>query len=168
MKNNTLFKKVNCLIAFSLCLLNLGNTVVSEPSQIDSLWGNGKSATALIFIIEFRDILCSPCCGSFLDFCLSLPLEFQRENTWGIVVFDPGSQTDLDEKIIAKKVRGFMNGNSLHFPVFFDFSQIFKTLRSQATQLLLLDPASLTVRTYDFPLTGKQKNAILRAVLERF
>ena len=98
--------------------------------------------------------------------CFSLPLEFQKENTWGIVVFDPGSQTNLGEKILAKKVRGFMNGNRLHFPVFIDFSHIFKTLRTQVTHLYLLDSTSLTLKKYVFPLAEKHKNEILQTVLK--
>ena len=151
MQKNRIQIKSICLILFALCFLNIGNT-------------NEKSPMALIYIIEFRDILCSPCSESFLDFSLSL--EFQKENTWGIVVFEPGLQTNLGEKIIAKKVRGFMNGNQLHFQVFIDFFHIFKTLRTQATQLLLLDSTSLTVKKYDFPLAAKQKEAILLAVME--
>ena len=81
-------------------------------------------------------------------------------------MFEPGLQTNLGEKIIAKKVRGFLKGNQLHFPVFIDFFHIFKTLRTQATQLFLLDSTSLTVKKYDFPLTVKQKEAILLAVME--
>ena len=166
MQKNRIQKKFNRLILCVLCLLNIGNTFVSESAQPEKIWENGKSAVVLIYIIEFRDILCSPCSESFLDFSLSLPLEFQKENTWGIVVFEPGLQTNLGEKIIAKKVRGFLKGNQLHFPVFIDFFHIFKTLRTQATQLFLLDSTSLTVKKYDFPLTVKQKEAILLAVME--
>ena len=154
------------MILFALCLLNIGNTFVPEFAQPERMWEERKSPMAVIYIIEFRDILCSPCSESFLDFSLSLPLEFQKENTWGIVVFEPAHQTNLGEKIIAKKVRGFLKGNQLHFPVFIDFFHIFKTLRTQATQLFLLDSTSLTVKKYDFPLTVKQKEAILLAVME--
>ena len=157
--------KVKNLIIFTLCLLNLGNTFVSEPDQPNSIRGNRKSPLAIIYIIELRDILCFSCSESFLDFCLSLPFEFQEENTWGIVVFDPGLQINMGEKIIAKKVRGFMNGNGLNFPLFIDFSQTFKTQRTQATQLYLLDSTSLTVKKYVFPLAEKYKNEILQAVL---
>lgn len=166
MRRIQITKKINCLIIFALCVLNMGNIPVSEPAQMESIWGNERSSMALIYIIEFRDILCSPCSKSFLDFCLSLPPEFQRENTWGIVVFDPDSQTNLREKIISKKVRGFMTGNQLHFPLFIDMLHIFKTLRTQATQLLLLDSSSLTVKKYDFPLEEKDKKAILKLVME--
>ncbi len=166
MQKNQTRKKIKYLIIFFLSVLNMGNTYVSEPVQPERILENGKSSMVLIYIIEFRDILCTPCSESFLDFSLSLPLEFQKENTWGIVVFETGHQTNLGEKIIAKKVRGFMNGNQLHFPVFIDFFHIFKTLRTQATQLLLLDSTSLTVKKYDFPLTAKQKEAILLAVME--
>ncbi|MCJ7578950.1 MAG: hypothetical protein MUP98_00265 [Candidatus Aminicenantes bacterium] len=166
MQKNQTQKKTNGLIVLLLCLLNIGNTFVCPPAQMQSLWGSEKSPVALIYIIEFRDILCSPCSESFLDFCLSLPPEFQRENTWGIVVFEPASQINLEEKIITKKVRGFMNGNRLQFPVFIDFLQIFKTLRNQATQLLLLDSSTLKVNKYDFPLAEKDKNEIIQAVIE--
>lgn len=159
-------KKIICLIVLILCQLNLGNTFMCEQAQMESIWGKKKNSIALIYIIEFRDILCSPCSQSFLDFFLSLPVEFQRENTWGIVVFEKGSPINLGEKIITKKVRGFINGNQLHFPVFIDMQHIFKTLRTQATQLLLLNSSSLTVKKYDFPLEEKVKNAILKLVVE--
>ena len=163
-KNQT--QKTNGLIVLLLCFLNIGNTFVCPPAQIESLWGSEKSPVALIYIIEFRDILCSPCSESFLDFCLSLPPEYQKESTWGIVVFEPVSQIDLEKKIITKKVRGFMNGNQLQFPVFIDYLQIFKTLRTQSTQLLFLDSSSLTVKKYDFPLAEKDKNEIIQAVIK--
>lgn len=154
------------MIIFLLCLLNLGNTFVFKRIHVEHVRSIGKSPIVLIYIIEFRDILCSPCSESFLDFCLSLPVEFQKENTWGIVVFDQGPQTNLGEKIIAKKVRGFKSGNQLHFPVFIDFLHIFKSLRTQTTQIVLLDSTSFSVKKYDFPLAAKQKDAILQAVME--
>ncbi len=163
MRKNQTRNKTRCLIIFLFCLLNMGNTFVTHP---DYVWSIGKSPIVLIYIIEFRDILCSPCSESFLDFCLSLPVEFQKENTWGIVVFDQGAQTSLGEKILAKKVRGFMNGNQIHFPVFIDFLHIFKTLRTQATQIVLLDSTSFSVKKYDFPLAAKQKYAILQSIIE--
>ncbi len=166
MRKNQTRRITRYLIIFLLCLLNLGNTFVFKPAQPDHVWSIGKSSIVLIYIIEFRDILCSPCSESFLDFCLSLPVGFQKENTWGIVVFDQGPQTNLGEKIIAKKVRGFMSGNQLHFPVFIDFLHVFKTLRTRATQILLLDSTSFLVKKYDFPLAAKQKDAILQAVIE--
>lgn len=126
--------------------------------------GNGKNSMALIFIIEFKDILCSPCGEFLLDFCQSLPLDFQKENTWGIFVLDPDS-LHLGEKIIAKKVRGFMDGNGLHFPVFIDFPQAFSALRNQTSQVFFLNSTTLLVQKYDFPLTKKIKIAILEAIL---
>jgi len=158
-------QKANCLIVFVLCLLNVGNTSLSLPAQSSNLWGVRKSHLTLIYIIEFRDILCSPCSESFLDFCFSVPLEFQKENTWGIVVFDPDSQTNLGDMLIAKKVRGFMNGNQLHFPWVIDSFHVFKNLRTQTTQLFFLDSSSLTVKKYAFPLMEKHKNDIIQAVL---
>ncbi len=166
MRKNQTRKKIKCLIIFLLSMLNVGNTFVFLPNQPEHVWSIGESPIVLIYIIEFRDILCSSCSESFLDFCLSLPVAFQKENTWGIIVFDQDSQTNLGEKIIAKKVRGFMNGNRLHFPVFFDFLHIFATLRTKATQIVLLDPSSFSVKKYDFPLAAKQKEAILQAVIK--
>ncbi len=166
MKKNKARKKIDCLIIFFLSFLNIGNTFVFLADQSDQVWGFGKSQIVLIYIIEFRDILCSPCSESFLDFCLSLPVAFKKENIWGIIVFDQDFQTNLGDKIIAKKVRGFMNGNRLHFPVFFDFLHIFATLRTQNTQIVLLDPSSFSVKKYDFPLAAKQKEAILQAVIK--
>ncbi len=144
----------------------MGITLEVEPAQREAIREQKRRPIAIIYIIEYTDILCSPCGESFLDFCSSLPLEFQKENTWGIVVFEPGSQTNLGQKILAKKVRGFMNGNQLHFPVFIDSSHIFKTLRTQATHLYLLDSTFLTVKKYVFPLTELHKNAILQAVMD--
>lgn len=167
MQKNRTGKKIKCLIIFLLSMLNVGNTFVFLPDQPDPVWGIGKNPIVLIYIIEFRDILCSPCSESFLDFCLSLPVAFQKENTLGIIVFDQDSQTNLGDKIIAKKVRGFMTGNRLHFPVFFDFLHIFATLRTQNTQIVFLDPSSFSVKKYDFPLAAKQKDAILQAVIKR-
>lgn len=161
---NTKKIKTRGLVALALCLLNFGNVSI-KPAQLKIQWGMRKSPLALIYIIEFRDILCSPCSESFLDFCSSLPLEFQEENTWGIVVLDPDFQTNLEEKIIRKKVRGFMNGNQFPFPLFIDFSHIFQSLRTQSTQLLLMDSSALTIKKYVFPLSEKHKNEIVQAVI---
>ena len=166
MRINQIPKQSKVLMILLFCLLKMGNTFVCPPAQIENLWKNEKGHVALIYIIEFKDILCSPCSESFLEFCLSLPPEYQRESTWGIVVFEPASQINLGNKIITKKVRGFMNGNQLQFPLFIDYLQIFKTLRTQSTQLLLLDSSSLAVKKYDFPLAEKDKNEIIQAVIE--
>ncbi|MFC2167965.1 hypothetical protein ACFLRW_03195 [Acidobacteriota bacterium] len=165
MKKNPIKNKFHYLFILIVCILNIGIGPVSEIDQSDSIWGIRKSPLSLIYMIEFRDILCSPCSESFLDFCLSLPSEFQRENTMGIVVFDPSSPTHLEEKIVAKKVRGFKKGNRLHFPLFIDFSHIFKNLRTQATQLFILDSTVLSVKKYVFPLGEKLKNEIIQAVI---
>ena len=153
------------LLVLTFCLMNMGTSFVSEPSQLRSEGGMRKSPLALIYIIEFRDILCAPCSEFFLDFCFSLPLGFQQENTWGIVVYDQDSQTSLGEKIINKKVRGFMNGNQFNFPWCIDFSHMFQSVRTQTTQLLLMDASSLTIKKYAFPLSEKHKNEIIQAVL---
>lgn len=166
MGKKRIIKQISAMIVSLFCLLNLGTSFVPEYIQEERISVGGKRPLAIIYIIEFRDILCSPCSGSFLDFCSSFPFDFQKDNTWGIIVFEPELQTDLGEKILEKKVRGFMKGNQLHFPVIIDFFHIFKALRTQATQLLLLDPTSLTVKQYDFPLAAKQKDKILQAVFE--
>lgn len=149
-----------------LCLLNMNFIFLKKNSPRYRAAGPDISPIMLLYVIEFRDILCSPCLDSFLDFCLSLPVGFQEENTWGIVLFDPGLQSTIGEKILSKKVGGFKRANGLKFPIFIDALHIFESLRSQTSQLVFFNSSSLTVEKYAFPLKKEEKERILRAVLD--
>lgn len=125
----------------------------------------GMNTKFLLFVIEYRDILCFPCHGSFLDFCASLPLPIQRERAWGIVVFEPGLDTGREEKIIARKVRGFLTGNKIHVPVSLDRLHLFDPMRIQGSYVVLCDLTTMSVLSYPFPLSEKNKKEILTTIL---
>jgi len=113
----------------------------------------------LLLIIDFGDFMCFYCLESFLQFCYSLPHQFQDQYVWGVVIFDSniGSESeDVAVKIVEKKIRGFRKANKVRFPILVDRSRIFSSLAGKGTTVVILKGEAQEVERYIFPLSRQQ------------
>jgi hypothetical protein len=121
----------------------------------------------LLLIIDFGDFMCFSCLESFLQFCYSLPHQFQDQYVWGVVIFDGniGSESeDIAVKIVEKKIRGFRKANKVRFPILVDRSHIFSSLADKGTTVLILKGEAQEVEQYTFPLSREQIAEIHKSI----
>ena len=121
----------------------------------------------LLLIIDFGDFMCFSCLESFLQFCYSLPHQFQDRNVWGVVIFDGklGSESeDVAVKIVEKKIRGFRKSNGVRFPILVDRSHIFSSLADKGTTIVVLKGEAQEVKRYIFPLSREQLAEIHKTI----
>lgn len=121
----------------------------------------------LIYIIDFNDFMCMSCLNSFLEFYYILPPPFQNERSLGILVDDNQSQQknrSTSQKIIKKKLTGFIKANRIGFPIFIDSSGIFKYLSDNGTAVIIFSEILEMSKTYTFPLSSREKDEILNTL----
>ena len=110
----------------------------------------------LLLVIDFDDFMCPTCMDSVLGFCRSLPVPLQKKQVWGVVVSDRANsegQEGLSERILEKKIRGFVKANRLEFSILLDRDGVFKPLARQGTVFFIFDTDKQTLSRYIFPLT---------------
>ena len=141
-----------------------------EPAG-ESGWGNDgtllqdRKGKLLIIVMDFNDLFCSLCSESLLSLCFALPPHVQRERTWLVVVVDSEGMADHEKKIIAKKIDGFIKGNSLHIPVSLDFTCLFEPMLRSGSQIILMDSENQTLLFSPLPVKGDFLTQILRSLL---
>ena len=121
----------------------------------------------LIYIIDFNDFMCMSCLNSFLEFYYILPPPFQNERSLGILVDDNQNQQknrSTSQKIIKKKLTGFIKANRIGFPIFIDSSGIFKYLSDNGTAVIIFSEILEMSKTYTFPLSSREKDEILNTL----
>jgi hypothetical protein len=126
-----------------------------------------KKQSFLIYIIDFNDFMCMSCLNSFLEFYHILPPPFQNERSLGILVDDHQNQQknrSKSQKIIKKKLTGFIKANQIGFPIFIDSSGIFKYLSDNGTAVIIFSEALEMSRTYTFPLSFREKEEIFNTL----
>jgi hypothetical protein len=125
----------------------------------------GKSL--LVAVIDAETFFCSPCLERFLDFCRSLPEDTLRDRVRGVLVFsseEDQEESEIQSRIIAKKLRGFLRAQGIPFPVILDYSHIFDSLTKDAPCFLLLDAGRLLLKKYLLPLSAGQGEEIREAL----
>ena len=126
-----------------------------------------KRHAFLIYIIDFDDFMCMSCLNSFIEFYHVLPPPFQNEWAIGILVDshqDQGENRLRSQKIIKKKLNGFMMANRIEFPIFIDSSETFKNLGSGGTSVIIFSQGLESSRKYVFPLSSSEKEEIFQAL----
>ena len=108
--------------------------------------------------------MCSPCLNPFLDFYKLLPSPFRENRVWGVVVYEDSENKEGKthrEKIVKKKLRGFLQANNIECPIVLDSFHSFKEFPRGGTTLLIFDQREKVVERYVFPLSQKQMERIL-------
>jgi len=117
------------------------------------------SEKRLILIIDFAFFSCSLCTQSLTDFNNIINAFKLEDSLIGVMVYretDDEVNAERRIKIIETKLRGFIKGNDIRYPIFLDKKGIFKSLSQDEASLILLDIEKKTVKKYTFPLTKGQ------------
>jgi len=131
----------------------------SFVSQLDLEWT--KSRQYLLFFIDFRDFACLNCLDSFLNFYRRLPPRFQKEDAMGVLILDPGKDSETSVQIARVKLRGFVLSNHIAFPIQVDRFHVFREFAREGTSVILLDYDREIIRKFLFPLRQKDVDEIL-------
>jgi len=116
----------------------------------------------IVIVFDFKSFFCPLCLDSVKDFCDTLHSRDQDEFAIGVLVYESSDKKDEErsKKVIEKKLRGFIIGNSIQFPVILDHFHVFKDLIFEDTGIILLDRSRKILKKYSFPLTNKQLDEI--------
>jgi hypothetical protein len=128
-----------------------------------------KRSGFLIFLIDFNDFMCMSCLDSFLEFYQALPPPFQSEHAIGILAVDRKDQEENRsryQKIVKRKLNGFMQGNRINFPVFIDSDGSFTFLSDKGTAVVVFTEGGDRIRDYSFPLSALDREEIFRTLLQ--
>lgn len=127
---------------------------------------SGPGAIRMVFVIDFDDFMCFSCLESFLQFCQSLPADFRARRCIGILTVPAGREhAPALIQIMRKKLRGFIKGNDIDFPVVVDQQSCFSELRQQASCVMVIQADKLSLNVHSFPLSA-QTAAEIRALIQ--
>lgn len=132
--------------------------------QTRELEASSQSEKLILFVTSLEKLMCFPCLNPFLDFYKLLPSPFREDRVWGVVVYENSKINEerlLYEKIVQKKLRGFLIANDINCPVVLDSFHSFKELFEEGTTILVFDKSRKVVEKYVFPLSKKQIEEIL-------
>ena len=147
------FKATSLILVMILFQITTSFSENSENRQEE------PARVQLLLIIDFGDFMCFSCLESFLQFCYSLPHQFQDQYVCGVVIFEGniGSESeDIAIKIVEKKIRGFRKANRVRFPILVDRSRIFSSLAGKGTTVVILKGEDQEIKRYIFPLSREQ------------
>ncbi len=127
---------------------------------------DGRGTIRMVFVIDFDDFMCFSCLESFLQFCQSLPADFRVRRCIGVLTVPAGRENAAALiRIMRKKLRGFIMGNNIDFPVVVDQQCYFSELRQQGSCVMVLQADKLSLNVHSFPLSA-QKAAQIRALIQ--
>lgn len=148
-------------------LLTLIFTVLSfgERPQEESIpqifLGGGR---LILIIIDLESFFCPLCLESFKAFSDALLSNGQEHLALGVLTFqNPSADENIENqtKIVERKLRGFIAGNNIKFPILLDKLHVFDGMRLKDSDIILFDITRSLVKKYKFPLTKKQFDEIL-------
>ena len=131
--------------------------------------GNSNQGIFLLLIVDLNDFMCPACLDSLLDFCGALPLTHRKRYLRGMVVIDKYRKKesgDTSERVLEKKIKGFIKGNHIDFPVFHDRDRLFEPLARDGTAVFIFIPDTKTVSRHVFHLTLREIG-LIRSLLEK-
>ncbi|MGB8952509.1 MAG: hypothetical protein WCC06_07570 [Candidatus Aminicenantales bacterium] len=154
------------LAAASLVFFFLSSSAIGQKGQVASPAVEKKFC---FILIDYDSLFCSPCLDLFLRFCNAIPVSVQESAVRGVVVYSDQSQqenSDIRERIMSKKIEGFIRANHIKFPVVVDHSHVFSPLKGGGTTAFLFDLERKVVNKYGFPLKPKELEEILSRLLK--
>jgi hypothetical protein len=134
--------------------------LLEEESRLQTLSGQGKF---ILVVFDFESLSCELCLDSFKNFCEELQSKGQQNSAVGILTYrNLEGKKGLSDftKIIEKKLRGFIIGNNIEFPILLDKFRIFEEMNFKEAVILLFDFSKGMLKKYTFPLTKKQLEEI--------
>jgi len=151
------------IVAIILFLNSFGDVSNQSKEFSDAI----ESDKLVLFIIHMDSLMCFPCLNPFLDFYKLIPSPFRENRLWGVVVYENPKKKEEKvrrEKIVKKKLRGFLKANNIECPIVLDSFHSFKEFSKGGTTLLVFDQRKKIVEKYVFPLKKKQIEEILNSL----
>ncbi len=136
--------------------------LLEERKYLQTLSGQGKF---ILVVFDFESLSCPLCLDSFKNFCEALQSKGKENSALGVLIYrNPEDEKAVDDhtKIIEKKLRGFIIGNNIEFPIILDKFHIFNGTSAKGTGVILFDASKGILKRYPFPLTKKQIDEILK------
>ena len=127
---------------------------------LQTLSGQGR---LVLFVFDFESLSCPFCLDSFKSFFEALQSNGMQNSAVGVLSFrDPGG-AETDERytrIVEKKLRGFILGNAIEFPILLDKFHIFDGMNLKEPAIFLFDISKDVLKKYSLPKTKKQLEEI--------
>jgi hypothetical protein len=134
--------------------------LLGEERYLQTLSWQGR---LILVIFDFESLSCPLCLDSFKNFCEALQSKGQENSAVGILTYkNPEDEKAHDNytKIIEKKLRGFIIGNNIEFPILLDKFHIFEGMNLKEAAIFLFDFSKGMLKKYTLPLTKKQLEEI--------
>jgi len=134
----------------------------AEERYLQTLSREGR---LILVVFEFESLSCPLCLDSFKNFCEALQSKGQENSALGVLTYriqESEKAIDVYTKIIEKKLRGFIIGNNIEFPIILDKFHIFNGTNLKGTGVILIDASKGILKRYALPLTKKQLDEIFK------
>jgi len=118
-----------------------------------------------LLIIDFGYLSCPLCVQSLSEFTGMINKRALEKSILGILTFErEGDKSGFEKyiKIMEKRLRGFIIGNKIKFPIILDRYGVFKSFSKNSTTLIFFDYRSKTIKKYIFPLNKVQIKEIFQ------
>ena len=126
---------------------------------------NFSDEKRFLLIIDFGFLNCPLCVQSLMEFIQAVNAYDLEDSVLGVLAFHENSSepdTDRRVRIAEKRLKGFIIGHDIRFPVFMDRQGIFRLINPEASAtLLVFDRQQKTLKKYAFPLTRAQLDELL-------
>lgn len=148
-------------LALAVLLFSCHSPTRNSESGPPAVFG-GK--TQCWVLIDFDSMFCSPCLAPLLEFCRSLPRPIREESVRGILIYGrrtPEGASGAYDRVVRKKMQGFVKANDLGFKVFLDERHLFNGLVGSNAEVLVFDDKQQIVHKYVLPLRPQERNELL-------
>jgi hypothetical protein len=118
-----------------------------------------------LLIIDFGFLNCPLCVESLTEFIQVVNACNLENSVLGVLILHKCSSEPDSEKrvrIAEKRLKGFIIGHDIRFPVVLDRQGIFRFINPEASAtLLVFDAQQQVIKKYTFPLTRAQLDELL-------
>lgn len=149
----------------------IGEAILWLLSGPGAVWGNNPPSQkqnferkSILIIMEPKIFFCPFCLEPVIRLIDSFQISGQDCVITGVFLwknFEDNQDPSKSERIIEKKIEGFMEGNEIPFPFILDKNHVFDGLNIEAPAVILLDPSTNQMQKYTFPLSQSQLREIM-------
>jgi len=126
---------------------------------------NFSDEKRFLLIIDFGFLNCPLCVQSLMEFIQAVNACCLEDSVLGVLALRRErfeSEPDRWIRIAEKRLKGFIIGHDIRFPVVLDRQGIFRLINPEASAtLLVFDRQQKSLKKYTFPLTRAQLDELL-------
>ncbi|MBN1273582.1 MAG: hypothetical protein JXB26_15050 [Candidatus Aminicenantes bacterium] len=118
-----------------------------------------KEKTTYILIIPSTVFSCPLCLSPYREFISTVQKNGAGKNMMAVFTYNSSSEQWTEGKrlrLLKKKIKGFVRGNDITFPVFLDDKGVFRGMSDQKIFLVVLEHTAFTIKTIRFPLSREE------------